>query len=213
MIDYRTQLFKDLEEQTLGTLESDGHLKIRSYGVGEVVYFEGDTCRTYDLVLSGTLEAQSIQASGNVFTVSLFEAGDTLGANLLFGSHNHYPMTITARGAARVLHLDKEVIFPLCRQSEHFLKTFIFSLSENATILGRKLTTVGTRSLRENILTDLERLFREQEGPVVTLPHSRQVWADHLGVQRPSLSRELGKMRDEGLIDFYQDRVTLLYKK
>lgn len=213
MIDYQHQLFRDLGETRMRALESEGHLWTRSYGMGEVLYFENDTCQTYDLVLMGTLEAQSIQASGSVLTVSLFSPGDTLGANLLFGSHHRYPMTITAREPARVMHLSKEAIFPLCRESEHFLRTFIRSLSENATILGRKLTTVGTRSLRENILHDLERLYLEQQTPVVHLPHSRQVWADHLGVQRPSLSRELGRMRDDGLIDFHRDQVTLLYKK
>ena len=36
------------------------------------------------------------------------------------------------------------------------------------------------------------------------IPFSRQQLADYLGVERSGLSVELGKMRDEGLLDFHK---------
>ena len=39
---------------------------------------------------------------------------------------------------------------------------------------------------------------------------NRNELADFLNVSRPSMSRELGRMRDEGLIDFYRGSVRIL---
>ena len=39
---------------------------------------------------------------------------------------------------------------------------------------------------------------------------SKKEWADKLGVQRPSLSRELIKMKEEGIIDYDKDTISIL---
>ena len=44
------------------------------------------------------------------------------------------------------------------------------------------------------------------------VPYSRQQLADYLSVERSGLSVELGKMRDEGLIDFRKNRFILKTK-
>ena len=41
------------------------------------------------------------------------------------------------------------------------------------------------------------------------IPFSRQQLADYLGVERSGLSMELGKMRDEGLLDFHKSHFLL----
>jgi len=41
------------------------------------------------------------------------------------------------------------------------------------------------------------------------IPFSRQQLADYLGVERSGLSVELGKMRDEGLLDFHKSHFLL----
>ena len=41
------------------------------------------------------------------------------------------------------------------------------------------------------------------------VPFNRESMADYLNVSRPSMSRELGRMRDEGIIDFYRQAFTI----
>ena len=47
-------------------------------------------------------------------------------------------------------------------------------------------------------------------GVVVEIPFNREELADFLVVDRSALSRELGKLRDEGLIRFERNRFELL---
>ncbi|MEA4939555.1 MAG: helix-turn-helix domain-containing protein, partial [Christensenella sp.] len=45
----------------------------------------------------------------------------------------------------------------------------------------------------------------------IKLEITKKALAERIGVQRTSLSRELTKMRDEGLIDFDSESIKVLY--
>ena len=45
-------------------------------------------------------------------------------------------------------------------------------------------------------------MFRENGNTAIIIPMKRHELADYLNMPRPSLSRELGLMRDEGIIEF-----------
>ncbi|MNF05121.1 transcriptional activator FtrB [compost metagenome] len=50
----------------------------------------------------------------------------------------------------------------------------------------------------------------QQASEVIRLPFSRKEWAEHLNTARPSLSREMGYLRDIGWIHFKGSSITLL---
>ncbi|MBN2260332.1 MAG: Crp/Fnr family transcriptional regulator [Clostridiales bacterium] len=196
----------------LKNLEEKGHIWIKSYSKGTIIYFESDLCISNDILIKGALSVQSYQKNGNILTVSKFNAGDTFGSNLLFGHTNHYPMSIVADNDVIILSLHKDCILELCQQSKVFLEYFIKSLSENATTLGKKIHSVGINSLRENIVLYLSQLAVQQKNLNITIPISRQTWAEILGVHRPSLSRELAKMKKEEILIYNKNKMTLLDK-
>ena len=43
-----------------------------------------------------------------------------------------------------------------------------------------------------------------------TIPYNRQELADYLGVERSAMSAELGKLRDEGLIEFQKSHFKMI---
>ncbi|WP_349814387.1 helix-turn-helix domain-containing protein [Dubosiella newyorkensis] len=45
------------------------------------------------------------------------------------------------------------------------------------------------------------------------MPFNREQMASYLNVERSALSKELGKMKKEGLINFHRNRFCLLKKK
>ena len=57
------------------------------------------------------------------------------------------------------------------------------------------------RTLRENIMNYLKQQTIIQKSSVILLPISKRQLADYLGVQRPSLFRELKKLKEEGIIE------------
>ena len=56
----------------------------------------------------------------------------------------------------------------------------------------------------------LEDRRREAGSDIFTLPMSRRALAEYLNLARPSLSRELCALRDEGMLEFYRETVRFL---
>ncbi len=68
------------------------------------------------------------------------------------------------------------------------------------------------RSLREKILSYLQVQVQRQGDGEIELMESKKALAERFGVQRTSLSRELKKMKDEGLIDYDTKGIQILKK-
>ena len=68
---------------------------------------------------------------------------------------------------------------------------------------------MGQRTTRSKIMSYLSAEARRLGKYEFDIPFSRQQLADYLAVERSGLSAELGKMRNEGLIDFHKNRFIL----
>ncbi len=65
------------------------------------------------------------------------------------------------------------------------------------------------RTLRENIMDYFKQQTIIQKSSVILLPMSKRQLADYLGVQRPSLFRELKKLKEEGIIEINNRTITI----
>jgi len=162
-----------------------------------------------EVVLEGTLVVERIDVSGDVLTVAEFKQGDVLGGNLIFASQPQYPMTITARSRVKLLEINKKVVLELCRQNTGFLEAFLSLISNYTFLLGEKIKQDVRRPLRDKIISYLEVERKRQQSNRVKLSMSKKALAERLGVQRTSLSRELQRMKQEGLVDYDAHSVTL----
>ena len=61
---------------------------------------------------------------------------------------------------------------------------------------------LSQRTLREKLMSYLSDAAEKNGKVNFTIPYSRQELADYLHVDRSALSRELSKMRRDGVIDF-----------
>ncbi|MPN38896.1 hypothetical protein SDC9_186421 [bioreactor metagenome] len=83
-------------------------------------------------------------------------------------------------------------------------------LSSKILNLNKKVTELSLETLRQKIIFYLLQLYKEQKTLKLKLPISKKSLAEYLGVQRPSLSRELINMKNEGLISMEKDLVHVL---
>ena len=75
--------------------------------------------------------------------------------------------------------------------------------------LNEKLTHMGQRTTRAKLMSYFSAEALRRGVYEFDIPFSRQQLADYLGVERSGLSVELGKMRDEGLLDFHKSHFLL----
>ena len=77
-------------------------------------------------------------------------------------------------------------------------------------MLNQRLTNLSFDTLRKKIANILILEHNKQKSIYLTLPYSRKKMAEMLNIPRPSLSRELIKMKDDGLIDFYKKEIKII---
>lgn len=203
-----TPLFSQLSVDEIMPLVSDNQLYLKIYSKGATVYNQNDRCKTLDIVLFGSLVAYSLLDNGSAMTMFEFSKGQILGANLLFGDTDIYPFTIYCMSDAQVLHVTKKAVSDLLHDY-CFAMQFIKMLSHNSQKLNRRITLATQKTLRENLLEYLRQQSVLQNSTSIALPVSKKQLADYLGVQRPSLFRELKNLKDEGIIDISNRNIRL----
>lgn len=202
-------LFNSFTNEDLEILFSKIPYKLEKYSKGDVILAEEDTCNTLNLILDGTVEIQKIDSSGKILSIAEFTLGDIFGEMLIFADRNSSPINAISKTKSAVLHINKESVISLCQKNESFLNEYLRIISNKAMILNLKLKEVTLKTIREKISEFLLQQYKEQSSTIIKLNMTKKDWADKIGVQRPSLSRELIKMKEEGIIDFNKNIITI----
>lgn len=203
-------ILKVIPPNQLDLFLSQGIILIKSYAANEIIHFDGDQCKRMEIILTGDVTVERIDEDGHLMTVAAFSAGNCLGANLLFSSNPYFPMTVSAKSRVSILSMKEGAVFNLCITNEDFLKQFLQVISDHTILLGAKIKHYVNRSIREILTAYLIHESISQKGPHIHLKTSKKALAERMGVQRTSLSRELQKMKKEGLIDFDAVSITIL---
>ncbi len=206
----KLDLFCDTDSDILKSLIDDNQIYKRNYHKGATVYEQGAQCHNMAVICSGRLLAYSLAANGSETVVFEFEEESIIGANLLFGSQTQFPMSIYCRADSVLLHISKKGVKELLKQY-CFVMPFVRSISMNAQGMNRKIAMYTQKTLRENLVDYLLALSVKQKSSSVLLPITKKQLADYFGVQRPSLFRELKRMKDEGLIEVANKEIILKF--
>lgn len=203
-------LLDALEQPELERMLAQGQLRVLSFRQGTQLHGQGDACQGMELVLSGEVSVHSISPGGDSFTVWDFGPRQLLGGNLVFSANPVYPMTVTAKQPGQLLFISRDTLFSLCCRHPAFLRAFLTHVSDHAANLSARISTQGHLTLRDRIVRYLRAEQQRQGGSSILLPLSKTELAARLRVQRTSLSRELAKMRAQGMIALKNRHIQLL---
>lgn len=202
--------FHDLDKKTLSNLIENKEIIQYSYSKGMTVYEQYSDCNGMDIVVHGKLIAYSLSSSGSETVLFEFNKGSVIGANLLFGDQIKYPMNIYSSTDSNLIHISKSAVIELLKDY-NFVRKFVKSLSLNSQGMNKKIAMYTQKSLKENLMDYFTALSSEQGSRIINLPTTKKQLADYFGVQRPSLFRELKRMRDEDLIEIKNRIIKLHY--
>lgn len=202
--------FSKIDLKILEQLIQEKQIYKRSYHKGATVHEQNTECYIMDVVYSGRLVAYSLTPNGSESVIFEFETGSIIGANLLFGNQYRYPMSIYCTSNSVLLHISKSGIKELLKEYG-FVMQFVQSLSMNAQGMNRKIAMYTQKSLRENLMDYFRVLSTQQKTNSIVLTITKKQLADYFGVQRPSLFRELKRMKDEGLIEIANKRIIIKF--
>lgn len=186
----------------------------RTYRKNELVTRAGEKFTGIGVVLSGHLTVTRESMGGQRVIITALEAGDLFGEIIAFAGEQTWPATVLAQDECQVLFLPPEKIVGNCEKQCSFHRLLITNMlgiiSRRALMLSRKVEYLSLKSIRGRIATFLLEQSQKAGRTTFMLPFSRHEMADFLNVARPSLSREMGRLRDEGVIDFHRSSIRIL---
>jgi len=163
----------------------------QSYPAGRLMLNAGDPCRSLMVLVEGEAEAMMMSDEGREVLVDRLKAPILLAPAFLFAASNTIPVEVTALTNCVVWHINREAFFETMQAEPTVLRAFLEILSERGHFLSGKMRSFAVKSLRNRVLE-----YLETNGQVSSVASAAQ----QLGVTRPSLSRMLSDMLDDGLI-------------
>jgi len=135
------------------------------------------------------------------------------GEMIAFSPRKHWPASVFAQSTCSVMFLPPEKIIGecthVCGGYKQLIKNMLVLLSTKALMLNQRVEYLAIKGMREKISIYLLEQYKINQKNTFVLPLKRNELADFLSVSRTALSRELGRMRDEGIIEFYRTSVKI----
>lgn len=179
---------------------------IGTFRKGDIVAFEEENIRHIGIVLSGAVDMVKEDLWGNKTTLVRSRKNDIFGETFACGSDNLSVVTFLVSEDAQILFIPFDRVMHSCTMACRFhhrlIENMVRIIANKNRDLMRKVEVVSKRTIRERLLSYLSIQAQVQQSRYFELPLGRLELAEYLCVDRSALTRELAKMKEEGLIDY-----------
>lgn len=214
MKNLKSPLFAGIDPKDMdGMLGCIGY-HIRTYEKGEMIAFEEDNIDHVGLVLDGAVDMIKEDLWGNrTMLVRTYPEG-IFGETFACGEESLAVVSFQAAQDTKVMFLSFCRVMHTCTHACQFHQTLIENMvrliARKNRELMRKVEVVSKKTLREKILAYLSIQAQTQGAKTFEIPLGRVEWAEYLCADRSALTRELAKMKEEGLVDYQKNTFKIL---
>ena len=185
-------LFHGISETGRTALVSSGWLRTCSFEKNQTIYHMGDRVSELGIV-SGSVFVENTDLWGNRSILSKITPGQVFAETYAF-CREPMMVNVTAAEASTVLFFN------------------LRNLDQTADGDDAWLSQLRSNMLRismQRVLVYLAAQSAKTSADTFTIPFDRQGLADYLNLDRSALSKELGKMQKEGILEFHKNKFTL----
>ena len=210
----RSPLFLGIRPEDMDAMLGCIGYHVREYKKGEIIAFEAETINHVGLVMKGSVDMIKEDVWGNRTMLLRSYAEDVFGETFACGEDSLSVVTFVAAEDSKVMFLSFCRVMHTCTHACIFHQTLIENMvriiARKNRELMRKIEVVSKKTLREKILAYLSIQSQTQGASRFEIPLGRVEWAEYLCADRSALTRELSKMKDEGLIDYQRNWFEIL---
>lgn len=205
----RSPLFKGLLFEELEILSEELRISSIKYKKEEIIHSEGDKIKNIGILVTGSVRGEKLYYDGEVHLVSMSDTGETLYVEEAASATQIAPVTYIANEDMEVVLIGYESIVTSSFK-EQIIQNIIHIMANESIKRLYKIEVLSVRSLRERIMAYLLRMEKRTGSNTFFVNMDRERMAQYLCVNRSALSKELSKMRSEGLIDYRKSTFTIL---
>lgn len=201
-----TTLLHGMPDDMLDSLLTRLAPRLQQYPRGAFLLLAGYENRDLGIVLEGRITASKTTPEGDTVTVTHLAPGGLFG-DVLSAAEAKSPVSLQADSECLVLFLPYErIIRPAAADAAHLLllQNLVAAISAKYLGLDHRLELLICKSLRVRIARWLLDQSQAAGQDTFTVPLTRAALAAYLNCDRSALSRELGRMQREGLLETWR---------
>lgn len=208
-----SQLFSGISEDELTAMLTCLDTRQTNFPKDTFLMRVGDTADSIGLLLEGSALIIQEDIWGNRNILSKAGPGQTFAAAYACAPGSVLNVSVVAETPVTAMFLNVGRVLNVCPSAcahhSRIIRNLLGELAEKNLRFSEKLTHMGQRTTRAKLMSyfsaEAQRLGKYE----FDIPFSRQQLADYLAVERSGLSLELGKMKNDGLLDFHKNHFFL----
>ncbi|MDO4394297.1 MAG: Crp/Fnr family transcriptional regulator [Bacillota bacterium] len=213
-------IFKGMSECELTTALESLNAVEKKFKKGSTIFLAGSTSDCMGLVLDGGVTIGNNDIEGNKTILSHVGQGGFFAEN--YGLLGDEPMLVdvVADSDCRILFLRignvRRNLSDMAGWRVKLISNLLIISAHNNLALSCRCFHTAPKTIRGRVFSYLNSIFLQTGKREFDIPFNRQQMADYLNLERTALSKELRKMKDDGLIDFWKNHFVLkqeLYDK
>ena len=192
-----------MTEEEIELCLKEAKADILGFRKGEMIFNQGDRPRYITMLVEGSIAVGNDSVNGKRSILGMFSTpGELFGEVFLFLNYDEYANYACASEPSKILEIPKEYLTRLGDKpsplQNKMLSNLLTIFAERTYYLNNRLQVLSCSTLKQKIARFILQNMNDRDR--VTLKMSREEFADFLNAARPSLSRELMKMQEDGFI-------------
>lgn len=204
------QLFYNLDERELDEVKN--YLSdIKVYKNKSTVFNVGDYINYFGILLNGQVELEMDDVFGNKTILSKLSAPALFAESILIKNVGEIPLSVVTTMDTEIIFFDYNSFSSENLKSKEKVKDNLIKILAGKNLFMRdKLNLLTLPTSRAKILYFLSTEARKSHSKYFTIDFNITELAQFLNLNRSSLSRELSKLKKEGLIDYHNKTFRIL---
>lgn len=207
-----TPLFHNISQKELAEIQNLQCMRQHFYSKNETVFHMGDLIHEMGIILSGSAHIETVDLWGDKSILQNISPGQ-LFAETYALCHEPLMVDVVCTSSAKVLLIDINTLLRKENQQQTWYaklhhNLLMSSLQKNLALSNRIFCTTP-KTVRGRLFSYFSFQSVRTGSIDFTIPFNRQQMADYLNLDRSALSKELGKMKSEGLIEFRKNHFVL----
>lgn len=204
-------LFQGLSPADLDALAAAGLLRQKTFAKHTVIFRVGSRVQEIGVVVQGTVHIENLDLWGTKSILSSISAGQAFAETYAFCGDALMVDAVAAEDCTvlllRTRVLSDARVSPAVRDT--LLRNLLAVSMRKSLSLSQRIFCTTPKTVRGRLLTYFSAQAAKAGGLEFDVPFNRQQMADYLNLDRSALSKELCKMRDEGLLEFEKNHFRL----
>lgn len=181
---------------------------------GQTISLEKQFSNMISIVVAGDVLISSTDSNGNKTYIKTITEGESSGSLYSILDYSNSLIEIEGKEDSEVILIDPDSLYVTDKKiaviQQKMLVNLIKSQKGLFNAISERMYCLTQRSIRDKILRFLSYCHNSNGSTEFDIPMTREELASYLAVDRAALSRSLGELKKEGIIDFHKNHFIVL---